>query len=660
MSDNSRVRVSIVGVVIVALFSSLLVRLWFLQMGPEQKLRAQAIALATRKIQTESPRGRILDRNGKVLARDRAAWAVTLDRDLKTRTREHVLGQLSELIGVEPKDLRDNYQSARQSPLRPAIIAIDIAREKRLEILEHQDDYPGVHVVLLTVREYPIGGELKQPALAAQVLGYVGEIDSAQLKTLKRKGYQAGDLLGRDGVEAAYENVLRGKPKVESVQIDPRGEQIGPGRVIQEGSVGNDVYLTVDSGLQLRAEQALADGIMQARQHQNENPEVTARGYENLKAPGGAVIVLDTNDGSVGAMASYPAFDPASWIGGIRQDQFDWVNDPANAFPLVNRATQGQYAPGSTFKLVSALAMNRHGVRPFGEYYVDEGETFIGNQWFYNDKSVSNGSIELSQALTVSSDTYFYTAGDEFWHAWRNGQAAGLGMQREARALGFESKTGIEIDEATGRIPDPEWKQDFANSYYKTDEEKRDNGTWYPGDEVSLAVGQKDVLVTPLQLATAYAAFANRGALLTPHVGLAVKDASGAVVRDIAPKPRGMVPVDPNLHAVMLNGFKNVVQSEDPLGTAYWAFNGFDQNTVQPGGIAGKTGSAQVAGKGPTSWFVSFFPADAPRYVVLAVVEEGGYGAEIAAPIVRQVIEYLVNPNVPPTPIPDLSDRVRD
>jgi penicillin-binding protein 2 len=661
MSDNSRVRVSLVGVVIVALFSSLLVRLWFLQMGPEQKLRAQAIALATRKIQSESPRGRILDRNGNVLARDRAAWAVTLDRDLKTRTRERVLGQLSELIGVEPKDLRDNYQSPRQSPLRPAIIAIDIPSVKRLEILEHQDEYPGVGVVLLTVREYPIGSQLGQPALAAQVLGYVGEIDRDQLKTLKRKGYQAGDLLGRDGVEAAYESVLRGKPKVESVQIDPRGEQIGPGRVIQEGAVGNDVSLTIDADLQLRAERALAAGILQAREHQNENPEVTARGYETLKAPGGAVIVLDAQNGSMHAMASFPAFDPASWIGGIRQEQFDWVNDPANHFPLVNRATQGQYAPGSTFKLVSALAMNRYGVRPHTEYYVDEGEVFIGNQWFYNDKSVSNGPVALAQALTVSSDTYFYTAGDEFWHAWNAGDVArGLGMQDEARNLGFDAKTGIEIDETTGRIPDPDWKKEFADANYQTAKERNDYGRWYPGDEVHLAVGQGDVLVTPLQLATAYAAFANGGALVTPHVGMTVKDAQGALVRDIAPKPRGLLPIDPNVRAEMLAGFKSVVQSEDPLGTAYWAFNGLDEKAVGPGGIAGKTGSAQVAGKGPTSWFVSFFPADAPKYVVLAVVEEGGYGAEIAAPIVRQVIEYLVNPNAPPTPIPDLSDRGRD
>ncbi len=660
MSDNSRVRVSIVGVVIVALFSSLVARLWFLQMGPEQKLKAQAIALATRRIQTESPRGRILDRNGDVLARDRAAWAVTLDRDLKRATRERVLGQLSELIGVDPSALRDNYTSPRQSPLQPALIALDIPREKRLEILEHQDDYPGTHVVLLTVREYPVATELGQPTLAAQVLGYVGEIDPQQLKTLRRKGYQPGDLIGRDGIEAAYESVLRGRPNVESVQIDPRGKPVGPGTVVQQGSVGDDVYLTIDAQLQLAAERALQAGIDQARKEQNKNPEVTARGYENLNAPGGAVIVLDVHDGSVLAMASNPAFAPEKWVGGIKQADFDALNNPAFHYPLVNRATQGQYAPGSTFKLVSSLAMNRYGIRPYNEYFQDVGKVFIGNQWFYNDKSAANGSLALTQAMIVSSDTYFYTAGDEFWQAWQAGDTTrGLGMQQEATDLGFGAKTGIEIDEATGRVPDPTWKKDFADANYKTAQERNDYGQWYPGDEVHLAVGQGDVLVTPLQLATGYATFANGGTLVTPHLGMTVKDARGKVVRNIAPKPRASVAIDPVVRDQMLAGFKGAVQSSKPTGTAYYPFQGFPFEDV-PGGIAGKTGSAQVAGKGPTSWFVSYFPADAPRYVVLAVVEEGGYGADIAAPIVRQVIEHMVTPNTTPTPIPDLSARGRD
>ncbi len=659
MSDNSRVRVSIVGVVIVALFSSLVARLWFLQMGPEQKLRAEAIALSTRTVQTESPRGRILDRNGHVLARDRAAWAITLDRNLKRATRSRVLGQLSETLGRPLTDLRRRYNSPRQSLLKQAIVALDIPQKKRLAILENQDDYPGVHVELLTVREYPESLKLGDPTLAAQVLGYVGEIDSEQLKTLKRRGYQAGALIGRDGVEAAYESVLRGVPEIETVQVDPTGKQVGAGTVMQHGSVGNDVTLSIDADLQHAAEVSLDAGIRAARTHQDKSPEVAAKGFSLLKAPAGAVLVLDVRDGSVRAMASNPAFAPNGWVGGISQDDFNNLNNPVNHFPLVNRATQGQYAPGSTFKLVSSLAMNTFGIRPYNVYYNDVGKVFIGNDWFYNDKSTSNGSVALAQALTVSSDTYFYTAGDAFWNSWNAGDTArGLGLEETARSLGFDSKTGIEIDEAAGRIPDPTWKQNFANAYYKTAAEKRDNGRWYPGDDVHLAVGQGDVLVTPLQLANAYAAFANGGTLLTPHVGMNIKDAKGHLVRKIAPKPQRTVAIDPAVRAQMLLGFKNVVQSGPgrPVGTAYNAFMNFPFASM-PGGVAGKTGSAQVAGKGPTSEFVSFFPADNPQYVVLAVVEEGGYGADIAAPIVRQVIEHMQNPTAPPTPIPKESGR---
>ena len=312
MSDNSRVRVSIVGVVIVALFSSLVARLWFLQMGPEQKLKAEAIALSTRKIQTQSPRGRILDRRGVVLAQDRAAWALTVDRTTTgTRSdaeRVRVFGQLSELLSVKQETLQAAYDSPRQSPLVPAIIALDVQLDKRLAILEHQDDYPGVHVELLTVREYPEAEKLHDPTLAAQVLGYVGEIGKEQLKPLKREGYQPGDLIGRDGVEAAYESVLRGTPEIRTVEVDPTQRQIGPDTIVQPGSVGDDVQLTIDAGVQHAAELALQQGIDAARTRQDKTTAAT--GYTTLKAPAGAVVVLDVRSGAVVAMASNPAFPP--------------------------------------------------------------------------------------------------------------------------------------------------------------------------------------------------------------------------------------------------------------------------------------------------------------------------------------------------------------
>jgi penicillin-binding protein 2 len=644
MTENSRVRVTMVGVVIVALFVSLVARLWFLQMGPEQNLRARAIALSTRTIQTESPRGRILDRNGKVLAEDVAAWAVTVDRNMKKATLTRVLGQLAELLSQPESALRAAYNSPRQSPLLPAVVALNVSIDERLAILQRRDDYPGVNVAQLTVRKYPEAERLNDPTLAAQVLGYVGEIDSAQLKKLKAKGYQAGDLIGRDGVESAYESELRGPPEIENLQVDPAGRQIGAPTVVQPGSRGDDVKLTLDVDIQHAAETALQNGINAARTLK----DVTVTDhYATLKATGGAVVVLDAHSGAVVAMASNPAFPPAFWVGGVSQANFAGLTDPANHFPLINRATEGQYAPGSTFKLVTSLAENRFGIRNYAQYVNAPASVVIGNQTFTNDNNVGNGSVNLTQALTVSSDTYFYTVGNEFWLSWQHGDyTQGLGLQQQARDMGFDAKTGVELDELSGRVPDPIWKQKFANANYKNATDRQQNGAWYPGDEVHLAVGQGDTVVTPLQLADAYAQFANGGTLPTPHVASEVVAPSGKAVQLVAPKPRASTTFDPNVYASMLAGFEGVTQN--PKGTAYAAFQGFPFGLV-PGGVAGKTGTAQVQGKGDTSLFASFFPAAAPQYVVVAVVEEGGHGAQIAAPIVRNVIESIEH--LPVTPI---------
>ena len=302
MSDNSRVRVSIVGVVVVALFCTLLARLWFLQAGPENSLKVQAIVDSTRLIQTESPRGEILDRNGRVLVKDRASWAVTLDRDLTPATATRVLGQLAEQLKIPLKDLRSQYESQRQSLLEPAVVALDVGQADRLAIMQDPQDYPGVNVKQLTVRQYPQGD------LAAQLLGYVGEVPANELASLKKKGYEIGDEIGRAGAEAAFESVLRGRPRRETIEVDPRGQQVGAPVDVVNGAVGANVYLTIDSKVQRAAEDSLKQGIESARTLQNVN--VKQFRYETLKAPAGAAVVLDTSDGSVAAMASFPTYPP--------------------------------------------------------------------------------------------------------------------------------------------------------------------------------------------------------------------------------------------------------------------------------------------------------------------------------------------------------------
>lgn len=628
MSDNSRVRVSIVGVVIVALFSTLLARLWFLQSGPEDSLKVQAVAASRRVLQTETPRGEIRDRNGVVLVKDRASWAVTIDRNISTQSRDKVIGQLSELLGLKPKVLLSQYESLRQSPNEPAIVALDVAQANRLVILQDPQDYPGVHVVELTVREYPQGN------LAAQVLGYVGEVPSAELAKLKDRGYQPGDDIGLAGAEAAFESVLRGRPRSETIEVDPTGRQVGPPVKVDPGTVGNDVYLTIDSNVQRVAETSLAQGIASARTLSN--PDIKTAEVK-FTAPAGAVVVLDANNGSVIALASNPTYDPSVWIGGISKRNYAILSNPLGNFPFVDRATQGLYAPGSTFKLVSSLAMAQNQIRGIGDYYNDTGSVTIGGQPFSNAKNEQFGPVDLQQALTVSSDAYFYTVGNEFWKVWRNGdKSRGLGIQREARELGFGAPTGIELDETKGRVPDPAWKSAYAHANYKSKFDKEQNSVWYPGDNVNLAVGQGDLVATPLQLANAYAAFANDGTLWHPRIEDKIENPEHKVIVQVQSKAIRRLNFDPNVRSSILAGFQGAV--DQSKGTAFDAFAGFPLNQFP---IAGKTGTAQVKGKGDTSLFAAIFSAHGHQYVVVAVVEQAGFGAQTAAPIVRRVIEAM-------------------
>jgi penicillin-binding protein 2 len=628
MSDNSRVRVSIVGVVIVALFSTLLVRLWFLQSGPEDSLKVQAVVDSQRLIQTQTPRGEIKDRNGVVLVRDRPSWAVTIDRDLVKSSRDKVIGQLAELLHIKVSQLLSRYESDRQSPLQPAVVALDVSQPNRLEILQDPQNYRGVHVKALTVREYPKGD------LAAQLLGYVGEVPSEELPRLKKARYQAGEQIGLAGAEAAFESELRGVPRRETIEVDPTGRQVGAPVKVEDGKVGKSVYLTIDSDVQAAAETSLAQGIAGARTLQNRDIQT---GYATFAAPAGAVVVLDAGDGSVAALASYPTYSPSVWVGGISQNDFDLLSNDASNNPLLNRATQGEYAPGSTFKLVTSLAMTADGIRGIGDYYTDEGKVTIGDSTFRNANEEQFGPVNLEQALTVSSDTYFYTVGNEFWNVWDSGDhERGLGIQREARALGFGAPTGIELDEADGRVPDPAWKSAFANANYKTEKEKKDNSQWYPGDDILSAVGQGDVVATPLQLANAYAAFANGGTLWQPHIEQKVVNADGTTYSTVARKAIRRLNLDPTVTATIMAGLQGAVAQSK--GTANPAFQGFPLNEFP---IAGKTGTAQVNGAGDTSLFAAIFSAKGKQYVAVAVVEQAGFGAQTAAPIVRRVIEAM-------------------
>jgi penicillin-binding protein 2 len=487
-------------------------------------------------------------------------------------------------------------------------------------------------------------------------LGYVGEINPDELET--HKGYVNGDSIGRSGIEAAYEKQLRGLPRLDTYQVDPTGMPVGDPVKSRQGRVGDDVRLSLNIDVQQVAEAALAEGMVKARQRQNK--DVAKERYENFKAPAGSVVVLDAQTGGVVAMASNPTYSPSKFVGGITNDDWARFNDKAYNFPLLNRVTQGRYAPGSTFKLVTSIAATVDGVRSPVQWVEDNGSIDIGGdkRSFHNAGNKAHGNVDLQKALTVSSDVYFYGLGYDFWKVWDAGDhRRGDGIQHTAKDLGFGAKTGIEVSESRGLVPDAAWKAKVVKEFYPNDKKKQDdNRPWYPGNNVNLAVGQGDLLVTPLQLADAYATFANGGTLVTPHLAESIEDpnAHDKVVRRIAPKPARKLAFDPTMYQRMAAGFAGAVS--DPEGTAYAAFQGFPFDQVP---VAGKTGTAQVqAVHSDTSLFAAYFTANNHQYVIVTTIEQAGFGSEVAAPVSRRVIEKVAG--LPLTPINIAKDTTTD
>ncbi|MFN2608340.1 MAG: penicillin-binding protein 2 [Acidimicrobiales bacterium] len=628
--DSSRLRMGILAVVVVSLFAAMLARLWYLQVLAAPTLKVEAQRNSVRLVATEAVRGRILDRNGKVLVDNEVVDTVTFHRDhpdVKVTTKEvAVLNRLSGVLAVPEADLESRLTDRRFTQLKPVPLVEGVPKEKVIYLREHAADFPGVDAVQLTRRSYPNG------TLAAHLLGYVGQINDKELVARKSAGYQAGDTIGKSGVEQAYESDLRGQPQVEKLEIDSKGQALRS-LGVQPAVQGHDVRLTLDLDVQRLAEESLAQGLAAARTTYDPN---TAKRF---LAPAGAVVVLDPRDGSVLAMASNPTYDPKEFVDGISQANFDQLQDPANFYPLNNRVLQGQYAPGSTFKLFTGVAALEKGVIGANDTVVDPGMITVGGRVFRNALSEPNGRINITRAVTVSSDVFFYELGKDFWDG--RGRYGTDGIQSIARSWGLGAPTGIELgDEVAGRIPDP----DNRKKAYDANPGLFSTRDWFTGDNMNMAVGQGDDAVSPMQLADAYATFANGGTLYSPHVGESVVDLDGQVVRQVPPKVLRKVDLPPSVHDPMLQGFEGAVA--DPKGTAYPAFTGFPLATFP---IAGKTGTAEVSGKQDTAVFSAFGPVSDPRYEVTVVMEQAGFGAAAAAPVARHIFEGVAG--APPTPV---------
>ena len=613
--DSSRLRLGVLGVVVLSLFSALLVRLWYLQVMASDQYQAVSTN-SVRLVTTEAPRGRILDRNGVELVRNRISDVITVDRN-DLPMRPDVKSRLAFILGISSDELQRRIESKRYSVYKPVPIARDVPKEKLIYVREHASEFPGVANTRLTEREYTQG------ELAAHVLGYTGEINSDELAARKRlrRGYKPGDTIGKTGVELSFENDLRGQPGIEELEVDAAGRVL---RTLNSRPPvpGHDVRLTIDINVQRMVETALAEGLAAARQGQD-------RQYKkHFLAPAGAAVVLDPRDGSVLAMASNPTYDPSIYVDGAVAE-FKRLQDPALHAPLNDRATEGLYAPGSTFKLVTSIAALSKGLISPNTTVDDKGSIKIGNQIFRNAGSAPHGRVRLDRALTVSSDVYFYSLGEKFWNA--RGRYGETAIQDTAHDLG--------LGEGIGRVPDPEIRKRLHDSNPKA----FPNGGWFPGDNANLAIGQGEMAITPLQLGNAYATFANGGTLWAPRLGTEIIDADGTKVRDVAPRAIRHLDLPPTLRNPILAGLMGAVS--DPKGTAHGAFIGFPYDRMP---LAGKTGTAEVTNKQDTALFTAFGPATNPQFEVTVLLEEAGFGADAAAPVVRRIFDGLIGEPLKP------------
>jgi penicillin-binding protein 2 len=639
-------RLRVAGLVVFALFGILALRLWTLQViqGPAA---AQAVtANQLRAVAIEPTRGRILDRYGNPLVDNVAVTTITLSRGEAAQYPE-VVGRLAALTGQTVAQVQATIADNRNSVYEPVPVVENASDTEILYIKEHPDEFPGVSTATTTERNYPQQEAPQSAAVyplgaypAAQTLGYVGTINSAELKAGASKGYQTGDPYGQSGLEYQYESSLRGTPGRQQLEVDSKGQVVGS---LASGSTaavpGDDLVTNLDLPLQQVADSALVDQINFLRS----NPSAYDKQCNNNagcqpKPTGGAVLVMDPRTGAVLASSSYPTYDPSVWVGGISNTNYATLSNPAFNEPLLDRVIEGQYTPGSTFKLNTATAALQTGLWPVNQYYNDTNsfqvpgcmpKTAPGCQ-LHNAAGDVGGEMNISTALTVSSDDFFYNLGEKFYEqAGTYGQTP---IQNQAAEYSLGQLTGIDLPgEEAGRVD----SQAERLKLHAEAPAAFPDTTWYTGSNVEMAFGQGATAITPIEQATAYSTFVNGGTRYAPQVAAAVVTPEGKLVKQFTPQITGHVTLSPSTYAALLKGFEGVVQQS--TGTAYGAFQG----SIWPvSDLAGKTGTADTEpGKEPTAWFIGFTPT--PQYVVVCVIDQAGYGATAAAPVVKTIFNYL-------------------
>jgi penicillin-binding protein 2 len=655
-----RLRLFVMQVLMLSLFVTLFARLWYLQVLSGDEYQAKATEQSVRELVVQPARGLIVDAEGRPLATNRTSWVVSVDRTVlgKQSAAEQVtlLKRVAHTVRVpyaevvartrlcgSPKAKSKTCWNG--SPFQPVPVAEDVPQATAVQIAEQTEDFPGVLAQAGTVRSYPAPFGIN----AADVLGYLSPITGDELDAATAdndKTVNGASVVGRAGLEKSYDQWLRGVPGVTRVAVDSMGRVLGDSGEVA-AQPGDTLVTSIDARVQSVVEKQLHKAMMTARATYD---PVT---HKNYVADSGAVVVLNAHNGNVVAMASQPTYDPSIWVGGITSKQLKALYSKKAGEPLLSRATQGQFAPGSTWKPIMTVAAFNNGYNANSRLDCSSGLQ-VGGRWFKNYESANYGVIDFAKALQISCDSFFYRVGLGFWTKFGSIPSnvhAKDPLVAMAKQFGFGSRTGLDIPgEASGRIADRRWKLDYWNAmkgfYCKVDARNKthqrdflhvyahefclEGNLYHATDAVNFAIGQGDTIVTPIQLARAYAALSNGGTLYAPRIAKAVVDADGKVVKVIKPLVQGHVKSKKSAIAYV----DQALQGTPKVGTLAWKFGGFPLDKVK---LRGKTGSAEVYGKQSTSWVATY----TKDYVVVMMVTQAGTGSGTSGPAVRAIYEAL-------------------
>ena len=691
MNQRARLSLLVTQIFIAGLMFALFGRLFYLQIAAGPTYRDAALSIQSRDVVTPANRGFIVDSSGVPLALNKVGLAVTVDRtkiDKLSDKGESVIQDLVKLLGLDFADVWQRTRLCGELPkgqkagcwtgsrFQPIPITKEADPQIALKIVELSDRYPGISATPVAIRNYPetLGTN------AGHVLGYVGPLTEEDLSGASGRSYFRSESIGKAGLEIKYDEYLRGIPGIKTLIVD-RKEAVTTTSKNTKPTAGNHLVTSLDVRIQSAAELALNDAVKRAR----------ASGY---RADGGAAVVMDVRNGQVLALASNPTFDPNAFERGLTVKQASNLFSEKAGVPALNRALQGLYAPGSTFKAVSLIAAKDAGYS-LKANYACPSEFQVGNRAFQNFESKSQGTLSMKRAIAVSCDTIWYKIAYDEWV--RDGGLRPKSNPNDyffnaAKKFQMGQKTGIDLpSESSGRLANREWRKNWYaqnKDYYCNYKDRApkasqtafllqlarenclDGDKIRAGDAVNFSIGQGDTVITPIKLAQMYAAIANGGTIWKPTVAKAIVKTDGTVLKTFSPEKLGNLGEDQATLSFLQDALHEVTIS----GTAAGVFAGF------PIPAAGKTGTAQVFGKNPngsaksdTSWFAGYAPSNNPEYVAVMMVSQGGFGAGTSGIGVRKIFETIfgvqggkVNPELqvfpdgnPPTKLPRISPATK-